>query len=109
MTSHIALSASSGRSRAQLEDHPPSLRPLEYQLQRHAGLRAWISELQFLLGNGGDDPARIGRSDEIGKCARLNLCMDRFGALVDSVRSSVGNCARRDSHRLLGGATRRVA
>ena len=41
------------------------LRPLEHQLQCHAGRRARVRELQFLVGNRRDDPALIGRSDEI--------------------------------------------
>jgi len=50
-----------------------SLRPLEHQLQCHTGRRARVRELQFLVGNRRDDPALIGRSDEIWNRTRLDV------------------------------------
>jgi hypothetical protein len=38
-----------------------SLRPLEHQLQSHTCGCARVRELQFLVGDGRDDPALIGR------------------------------------------------
>lgn len=67
------------------------LRPLPHELQCHPGRRAGIRELHFVGGNGSDDTALIGGSNEIWKGARLDVGVDGLGVLVHRIRPGIGD------------------
>src|SRR5215207_7985480 len=101
-----ALAYQRTASRRRLDAHDAlanwSLRSLEDQLQRQTCGCARVRELQFLVGNRRDDPALIGRSDEIRNRARLDVEVSGLRAFVQRVSPGVGNHARRNGHSFLG-------